>query len=350
VTKRQRVAIIGCGFFAPNHIHAWRDLKGAELVAVCDLNSERARAASQLAEVPFFDDPATMLSAVKPDVVDIVTTAPSHLPLAELCTARHVSAIIQKPLAFSLREALAIADLAARSHVSMMVHENFRFQKPVREVRSLVLSGVIGEPRYCSIGFRCGHDIFTSQPYMREDERLVLADLGVHVFDVARFLMGEITTLCCRAQHVRTDVRGEDMASALVGFASGAMGLIEASWSSYLPDDPFPEVLIAVEGTAGSVILDRHYQIRLRSGGDVRSYSAEPAAPSWAQRPWHVVQDSVVATCRHWLDAVRQGIPPETTVADNVKTLAAVEAAYASSAAGGALIRVDDMLAAASAG
>ena len=137
------------------------------------------------------------------------------------------------------------------------------------------------------------------------------------------------------------------MASALVGFANGAMGLIEASWSSFLPVDPFPETLIAVEGTEGSVILDRHYQIQLRSGRDVRTYSAEPSRPSWGERPWHVVQDSVIETCRHWLETTRKGIQPETSVADNVNTLAAVEACYASIASGGGAVRLVDVLAAA---
>jgi predicted dehydrogenase len=345
MTDKRRVAIIGCGFFAPNHIHSWQELEGAELVAVCDTDLDRARVAAAMAGTAFYVDATTMLVETKPDLVDIVTTAPSHLALARICASRQVPAIIQKPLAFSLAEALQIADLAARSGVPMMVHENFRFQRPIRKVKSLIAAGVIGEPRYCSIGFRCGHDVFTGQPYLRDDERLVLSDIGVHVFDVARFLMGEITDLSCRVQRVRGDVRGEDMASALVGFASGAMGLVEASWSSFLPEDPFPEVLLTIEGTQGSVVLDRHFQIKCRSGGDVRSYSAEPPCHSWAVRPWHVVQDSVVETCRHWLDASNQGVSPETSVADNVKTLALVEACYASAAAGGTVIRAAEVLA-----
>jgi D-apiose dehydrogenase len=343
---KKRIAIIGCGFFAPNHIHAWRGLKKAELVAVCDIDPERARAAARLSGTDFFTDPKKMLADVTPDVVDIITTAPSHLPLARLCAEQHVSAIIQKPLAFTLKEALAVVRLAANSGVTMMVHENFRFQRPIREIKAVIASGAIGDPHYCSIGFRCGHNIFAGQPYLRRDERLVLLDIGVHVFDVARFLMGEITEVFCRVQRVRPDIRGEDVASALVGFVSGAMGLVEASWSSFLPDDPFPETLVTIEGNRGSVTLDRHYQIKLRSDDDVRAYSAEPPCPSWGEPPWHVVQDSVIETCRHWLEAADNGVQPQTSVADNVKTLAAVEACYAS-VTNRAVVRLDDVLAAA---
>jgi predicted dehydrogenase len=344
MARRQRIAIIGCGFFAPNHIHAWKSLPEAELVAVCDRDPERARTAAQLANTPDFTDAKIMLHDMQPDVADIVTTAPSHLELARLCAESGIAVIIQKPLAASLKEALETVDLAERANIRMMVHENFRFQKPIREVKSLVASGAIGEPRYASVRFRCGHDVFTGQPYLRQDERLVLADIGVHIFDVARFLMGEITDLSCRVQRLRPDVRGEDMASALVSFSSGAMGLIEASWSTFLTDDPFPETLISVEGTQGSVVLDRHYAIKVRSGTETREYSAEPACPAWGERPWHVVQDSVIETCRHWLETVPLGLSPATSVVDNVRTLAAVEACYASAAANGVIVNVDAML------
>jgi predicted dehydrogenase len=345
VSGMERIAIIGCGFFSPNHVWAWSQLPGAELVAVCDLNLQRAQDAGRLAGAPAFSDAAKMLDDLQPDVVDIVTTVDSHVALAELCADRHVAAIIQKPLAYSLSDAQHIARLAAKAGIRIMVHENFRFQRPVREVKALIIAGAIGEPRYASVGFRCGHNIFEAQPYLRTNERLVLADIGVHVFDVARFLMGEIADLSCRTQRVRADVRGEDMSSALLGFSSGAIGLVEASWSSFLPEDPFPEVLVAVEGTSGSIILDRHYRINLRSGTEVREFSAEPPCPPWGAPPWHVVQDSVVETCRHWLETRKTGSSPETTVDDNVKTLAAVEACYLSAAAGGTVIRIDEVMA-----
>jgi D-apiose dehydrogenase len=342
--QRQRVALIGCGFFAPNHIHAWMGLDEAELVAVCDNDAERARQAAHLAgEVPFFTDAAEMLVAVTPDVVDIVTTAPSHPGLARLCAEYRTPAIIQKPLAPSFDEAVAIARIAQSSGIRMMVHENFRFQKPIRAVKQILDAGEIGEPRYCSVGFRCGYDIYQGQPYLRDEERLVLMDIGVHVFDVARFLMGEITELSCRAQKVRADVRGEDMATALVGFANGAMGLVEASWGSFLARDPFPETLISVEGTAGTVVLEQGYQLSVRAGDEVSFRSVEPEPPTWAERPWHVTQDSVVETCRHWLDVVQGRAVLETSVADNLKTLALIEASYLSAANRGEVTRVHNI-------
>lgn len=72
--------------------------------------------------------------------------------------------------------------------------------------------------------------------------------------------------------------------------------------------------------------------VRLRVSGG-------PAPPTiaWATPPFHVVQESVLATCRHMLDCVRAGREPETSVADNLRTFALVEAAYDSAANGGAV-------------
>jgi Predicted dehydrogenases and related proteins len=339
----KKVAIIGCGFFAPNHIHAWSSLEGAGLVAVCDLNPQLAQRAAALAgDIPWYTDAAQLLEQCHPDVVDIITTAPSHLALARLCAERGVPAIIQKPLSFNFKEAIEIAALASRFNVPMMVHENFRFQAPMREIKSIIDSRSIGTLHYCRVAFRSGYDIFKGQPYLRESERLVLMDNGVHVFDVARFLMGEIAGLSCRTQRVRSDVRGEDMASALVKFSSGAMGVVEVSWGSFLPEDPFPETLIAVEGSAGSVVLDRHYRLSVRSGESVRTYSVEPECPAWGERPWHVVQDSVVEACRHWLDVAAGRAELQTSVQDNINTLAAVEACYISAAQNGAFVALSE--------
>lgn len=341
---RARVAIIGCGFFAPNHIHAWTSLADAELAAVCDLDAQRVAAAAELAGgIPQYTDPARMLDELKPDVVDIITTAPSHFKLAKLCAEHRIGAIIQKPLSLDFREAVQIAALSERTGVPMMVHENFRFQRPLRELKALLDKRFIGRLHYCKVAFRCGHDVYAGQPYLREVERLSLMDSGVHVFDVARFLMGEIRGLSCLTQTVRADVRGEDMASSLVSYESGAMGVVECSYGSFLPDDPFPETLVAVEGSDGSIVLDRHYRLSIRVGDSVQTHSVEPECPVWGIRPWHVVQDSVVETCRHWLEAAAGRTALQTSVKDNVQTLAAVEAGYLSAARGGAFVKLSEI-------
>jgi D-apiose dehydrogenase len=343
--RKQKVAVVGCGFFAQNHIQAWTSLDGADLVAVCDRHSERAKAASELAGgVPFFADISEMLNAVSPDVVDIVTSPQSHRALAEICAKHKTNAIIQKPLAMSLADSMAIVDIAHKAGVVMMVHENFRFQKPIREVKGIMASGAIGKPRYASVSFRTSYKVFPRDSTLQLGDRLVLMDMGVHVFDVARFLMGDISDLSCKTMHANTESSAEDMATAVVGFENGTMGLVQTSSSSILPNNRGIDTLITVEGERGSVVLGYGGKISVRSEDEDRSFVVETKQPAWGNARWAVVQDSVVETCRHWIDAANGVVKLEISVDDNLKTLAAVEACYVSAEERGAVVAPDAIL------
>src|SRR5688500_13725312 len=98
-----RGALIGCGFFADNHLHAWSGLEGVRIAALCDRDPARlASAAERFGVERTYVDAAAMLEAERLNFVDIATTAPSHRPLVELAAAAGVAAICQKPFATTL--------------------------------------------------------------------------------------------------------------------------------------------------------------------------------------------------------------------------------------------------------
>ena len=143
--KRYRAGAIGCGFFAANHLHAWAEMEDVDLVAVCDLDRKKAEAAAATYGVPsVYDDADAMLKSEKLDFVDIITTMPTHRPLAELVARHGLPMIVQKPFAPTIEDCRAIVDAAAAAGVPLMVHENFRFQTPIKAVRAVLESGVIG--------------------------------------------------------------------------------------------------------------------------------------------------------------------------------------------------------------
>jgi predicted dehydrogenase len=98
---RLRAGLIGCGFYASNHLNAWRELKEeVELAAVCDLEPEKSRAAAAAFGVPsWYTDAAVMMEEERLDFVDIVTTMPAHNPLVLLAARHRLPAIVQKPFA-----------------------------------------------------------------------------------------------------------------------------------------------------------------------------------------------------------------------------------------------------------
>jgi D-apiose dehydrogenase len=116
-----RGAVIGCGFFAVNHLHGWQDAKGAEIVAICDTSPDRLMVVGgQFGISARYTSAAEMLAEVKPDFVDIATTAPSHRALAELAASRKVPVICQKPFAPTLHDAKAIVAACAAAGVPLI--------------------------------------------------------------------------------------------------------------------------------------------------------------------------------------------------------------------------------------
>jgi predicted dehydrogenase len=133
--------MIGCGFYAQNHLHAWTELRplGTELVAVCDLDPEKAKAAGDKFGATWYTDVDQMLDSTTIDLLDIATQMGSHQALAAKATERKIASILQKPLAPTLGESMAIVDLAQKQKVWLAVHENFRFGTGMRRVKRLDL-------------------------------------------------------------------------------------------------------------------------------------------------------------------------------------------------------------------
>ena len=120
-----RVAGIGAGYFSRFHLEGWREAcrgADAEVVAWCDTDDDKVRSLAAMFGVPrTFDDAATMLDAIKPDLVDIVTPPPSHAALVELAQSHGIPVICQKPMAPSWAESVAMAERATKSGVLCVV-------------------------------------------------------------------------------------------------------------------------------------------------------------------------------------------------------------------------------------
>lgn len=330
-----RIAVVGCGFFARNHLHAWRDIDGAELVALCDTDPERLALTSQDFDVTRrYDDAARMFADGGIDVVDIATTVSSHRPLVELAAGHGVDVICQKPFAENMADARAMVAAVASTGKVLMVHENFRWQSAVRRVIDLVRDGAIGTTFFGRVSFRSGYDVFSGQPYLAEGERFIIEDLGIHVLDIARALFGDVTTLSATTRRVNPAINGEDVATILMEHADGATSVVDCSYATRRVPETFPESLIEIDGTEGTLRLMAGYQLEVHRDGGIEALDLSPPLLPWASRPWHNIQESVRTIQQHFVDCICTGCAPETSGHDNLKTLALVEAAYASAAEG----------------
>jgi predicted dehydrogenase len=261
----------------------------------------------------------------------------THRALVERAAGAGIATIVQKPFAPKWEDAVAMTKAAERAGVFLAVHENFRFQRPLLAVREVLRSGEIGPPSWARISFRTGYDIYRTQPYFYDEERLIILDLGVHTLDIARVFLGEVEHLSAETQRRNPKVRAEDTATVVMRHVSGAVSVVDFSYESRRQPDPFPETLVEIEGPNGAIVVKAGLTMQVTSGGTVREEDIGAPLLPWTSRPWHVAQESVLATCRHMLHSFQAGTPAETSAADNLKTFALAEAAYEAAASGRAV-------------
>lgn len=327
--------LIGCGFFAVNHMHGWRDAKGAEIIAICDRDPERLKAVGdEFGIAKRYADAAEMMAKEKLDFVDIATTVNSHRSLVELAASHKLPTICQKPFAPTLADAKAMVEACREAGVPLMVHENFRWQSPIQAVKAVIDSGEIGDPFFGRISFRSGFDVFSGQPYLAEGKRFIIEDLGIHILDIARFLFGDVTALTSRTRRINPRIKGEDVATMLLDHENGITSVVDCSYATKLAVEPFPETLVEIDGSDGTLRLAQGYRLTVTGKGKTVERDVSPPLLPWASRPWHNIQESVAAIEQHWADCLRSGKETSTSGADNLKTFALVEAAYAGAASG----------------
>jgi predicted dehydrogenase len=338
-----RGALIGCGFFSINHLHGWEGVEGVSIVAICDRNSERLTSVgNQFGINDRYSDAEAMFEKVKLDFVDIATTVTSHRALVEMAARRGVAVICQKPFAASLSDAKAMVTACELVGVPLMVHENFRWQKPIRAVRETIDAGAIGKPFWGRVSFRSAYDVFSGQPYLAKGERFIVEDLGIHILDIARFLFGEASRLTARTSRVNAGIKGEDVATILLDHQDGLSSIVDCSYATRLAVEPFPQTLVEIDGTKGTIRLMEGYKLVVANDEGVKTIDVAPPLLPWATRPWHNIQDSVQSIQQHWIDCLRTRHEPATSGRDNIQTLALVEATYLA-AKTGATIEVNSL-------
>ena len=327
---------VGAGYFGQFHYDAWPRVSGAELVAVCDRDRARAEGVARKFGVPrSYADVAEMLDVERPDFIDIITPADTHLSLTRIATERGVHVLCQKALAPSVREAALIVEEAGRAGIRFMVHDNFRFQPWHREFRRLLDGDAIGRLHSLSCRTRMGdgwqQDAYMArQPYFRTMPQLLIFETGVHFIDVYRYIGGEVTSVFARLRKLNDGIAGEDTGVVLFQFASGAVGLWDANrYNESLAADPrytFGDFLL--EGDRGALRLDEEGRMSVHRLGE------GPREHAYAHDRRGFAGDCVHATLQHFVDALRAGTPFETDGREYLKTLAVQEAVYASAASG----------------
>lgn len=329
-----RFALFGAGFWARYQLSAWREVGGARCVAVYNRTRSRAEALAREFGIPaVYDDPEALLDAQALDFADVVTDVDTHARFTRLAAGRGLPVICQKPMAVSLADAERMVAETRAAGVPFLVHENWRWQTPLRALKRVLDGGEIGMPFRARLDFKTGYPVFDNQPFLRETPQFILTDIGSHVLDAARFLFGEASSLYCRTHKIHGDIRGEDVATVLLSMAGGADVTCSMAYAgNFLEHDRFPETYAFVEGDAGSVELGPDYWLRVTTKSGTLSRRCPPPRYAWADPRYEVVHASIVPCCANLLGALQGGAAAETTGEDNLQTVRLVFGSYDSAA------------------
>lgn len=337
-------ALIGCGFFAQNHLHAWKDVKGAEIVALCDRDEKRLQETARNFGIErTYTDAGMMLKAETLDFVDIATTVQTHVALVEMAASAGVHIVCQKPFADSMEDARSMVDAASRADVTLMVHENFRWQSAIRAVKAEIEKGTVGKPFWGRVSFRSAYDVYSGQPYLATDERFIIQDLGIHILDIARYLFGDVARISASTKRVNPKIRAEDVATMMLVHDGDVTSIVDCSYATRLPVENFPETLLEIDGSEGTLRLTSGYRLTVHTAAGTREMDVSPPLLPWAERPWHNIQESVFNIEQHFIDRISIGEQPETSGSDNLKTLGLVYAAYRSAGENNRVIVAEEM-------
>jgi len=319
---------------------AWRELDGAECVALFNRTRAKGEAFAEEFGIPnVYDDPEELLRREEIDFVDLCTN-PFTLPgFVKLSAAHQVPVISQKPMAPSVAIGEELVRTCAEAGVPYYIHENWRWQPQLRQFRSVLDSGDIGTPFRARITMVSGYPVFINEPTLNYLENFILTDMGTHILDIARFYFGEPELVYCQNHQVHRNIKGEDVSTVMLLASGGNMTVTcEMGYpENYYEHDVFPQTLVFVEGDKGTAEVGADYWIRVTTSDGTHSRRCPPVSYNWA-RPDHLVVHASIVPCHaSFLRAFRGEGTAETTGEDNLKTLKLVYACYESARSGKAI-------------
>jgi predicted dehydrogenase len=316
------VAVIGCGAIARRaHAPALR-AAGATIVAFASRSQASAEAARDegggTGDVVV--DWRSVLDRKDVDAVTICTPNALHAEMAVTAAEAGKHVLVEKPIATTLADADAMVAAAARGGVVLMTAHNLRFAAPFVAARESVARGDVGVVTGVRASFGHGGPAAWAPDATWFFDRALsgggaLIDLGIHMADLLRSVTSD-EVVEVAAMTFGSDDGVEDAGAAVLRFANGAVGSLQASWIA----KPGPDHELTIFGTDGTLHLDSRTPLTLHAvGGEAE----EVKLPTGIVDPYAA-----------FVDAVTTGTAPPVTGEDGRAALAIIDAAYRSAATG----------------
>lgn len=267
--KTYRVGIIGAGAIAQAcHVPGYVKNKYADVVAFADPAAGRHNEMKeQFGDIRGYTTYKEMLAKEKLDVVSVCTPNAAHAPAAIAALAAGCHVLCEKPMATTLKEADAMAEAARAARRKLMVGFTHRLFTGPRKCREMLTNKALGKPFMIRVRFAHGgpYPGWAKDPNTFYDPKTAaggaMLDMGIHAIDLCHWLFGPVTAVTAKAVTLVKKIAVDDNSVLLLEFRSGALGYIEAGWTS---KPGFSGV--EIYGTEGSLICDYVNGLKLCAG------------------------------------------------------------------------------------
>lgn len=326
-----RVAVIGAGGMGTRHTNCWRRLPGAQVVAIADVQPEKAKRLADSAGLtdaaavyPSADALLADLGSAAADVVSLCTPTPLHRPIAEAALRAGMHVFCEKPLALTAADCDAMIAAAKTAGRLLSVGQVVRFFPEYANAKRLVDAGAVGTP--AAVRLRRGGDFprATNDWYADVSQSGgVIFDLLIHDIDWVQWCFGPICRVYAQGLTERLAegrLDHKDYALLTCRHTSGVVSHLEGTWS-----DPGGFVTtFEVAGDGGLLTHDsrRTAPIRkaVRAEGETKPGVAVPSSPLAPEDDPYYRQIAAFAA------AVR-GIAPLAVMPEEARSAVAVAAA-----------------------
>jgi UDP-N-acetylglucosamine 3-dehydrogenase len=306
--KKLGVAVIGTGFWGKNHARVYKELASTNLVAICDVNAERAKIIADQFGVKAYTDSAQMLKDKEVEAVSVCTwsTMLAQEALKALHAEKHV--LVEKPMATNTKQAETLLKTAQANGLHLTVGFLMRFIPGIQIIREAVESKKIGDLVSA-----------TAKRVSQWPERIgdvgVVKDTAIHDIDIMRYISNEDPISVYAKTGNMKHRQFEDYAQIMLTYESGKSAFIESNWLT-----PYKTRTLSVTGSDALMRLDYITQ----------DLWIENAKETW--QPRLPFQEPLKMELQNFSDCIIEKKKPLVTGSDGVKALQIAIAALQSSA------------------
>ena len=255
--NKLKFALVGCGRIARKHIDALKDLGEAELVSLCDTNEKRAKEYGEQLGISYYNNYDEMLKKEKVDIVNILTPSGLHARhTVDIVRKYQKHIVVEKPMALKLNDADEMIRTCDEHGVRLFVVKQNRYNLPVIKLREALEEGRFGKMVMGTVRVRWSrHQHYYDMDDWRGTWAMdggVLTNQASHHIDLLEWMMGQPIEVSAQTATRLVDVEVEDTGAVIIKFASGALGIIEATTATRPKD---LEGSISIMGEKGSVVI-----------------------------------------------------------------------------------------------